>query len=167
MIELLALLIFPALMAFAASSDLLTMKIPNRVAIALMVTYLFFALYLQFPLEKIALHLACGALVLTITFAMFCFGWMGGGDAKLAAATSVWLGWSLVLEYGLIASIAGGVLTLGILVARQWPLPPSLMRHTWIERLHDAKTGIPYGIALAFAGLFIYPQTEIWRATFG
>ncbi len=35
MIDLLALLVFPALMAFAASSDLLTMKIPNRVAIAL------------------------------------------------------------------------------------------------------------------------------------
>jgi prepilin peptidase CpaA len=92
---------------------------------------------------------------------------MGGGDAKLAAATSVWLGWSLVLEYSLIASVAGGVLTLGILLARQWPLPLSLLRHKWIERLHDAKTGIPYGIALSFAGLVIYPQTEVWRAAFG
>jgi prepilin peptidase CpaA len=162
-----ALLVFPALMAYAASSDLLTMTIPNRVAIALTAGYLAFAIFLQIPLATIGLHLACGALVLSITFAMFCFGWMGGGDAKLAAATSVWLGWSLVLEYGLVASVVGGVLTLGILLARQWPLPPTLMRHKWIERLHDARTGIPYGIALAFAGLVIYPQSDVWRAAFG
>ncbi len=167
MIEILALIVFPALMAFAASSDLLTMKIPNRIAIALTAAYPAFAFYLEVPLATIGLHLACGALVLAITFSMFCFGWMGGGDAKLAAATSVWLGWSLVLEYSLIASIAGGVLTLAILVARRRPLPLSLMRHKWIERLHDAKTGVPYGIALSFAGLVIYPQTEVWRAAFG
>ncbi|MFN3889461.1 MAG: prepilin peptidase [Beijerinckiaceae bacterium] len=167
MIELLALLVFPALMAFAASSDLLTMRIPNRVAIALLAGYLGFAVFLQAPLQTVMLHLACGALVLLITFAMFCFGWMGGGDAKLAAATSVWLGWSLVLEYSLVASIAGGALTLAILVARQWPMPPFLMGQRWIERLHDARTGIPYGIALAFAGLVIYPHSYVWRATFG
>lgn len=167
MIEFFALIVFPALMAFAASSDLLTMKIPNRVAIALTAGYLAFAFYLEVPLATIGLHLACGALVLAITFSMFCMGWMGGGDAKLAAATSVWLGWSLVLEYSLIASVAGGVLTLAILLARQWPLPLSLLRHKWIERLHDAKTGIPYGIALSFAGLVIYPQTDVWRAAFG
>ena len=167
MIEIFALLVFPALMAFAASSDLLTMTISNKVSIALTAGFLGFALLLQMPLETIALHFACGALVLIITFSMFCFGWVGGGDAKLAAATSVWVGWSLVLEYGLIASVAGGLLTLGILLARQWPLPPNLMRHKWIDRLHDARTGIPYGIALAFAGLLIYPQTEVWRAAFG
>jgi len=167
MIEVFALLVFPALMAFAASSDLLTMTIPNRVAIALLAGYLLFSFLVGTELQTIALHLACGALVLTITFAMFCFGWMGGGDAKLAAATSVWVGWSLVIEYGLVASVAGGVLTLGILFARQWPLPPYLIRHLWIERLHDARTGIPYGIALALAGLVVYPQTEIWRAAFG
>jgi prepilin peptidase CpaA len=167
MIEFIALLFFPALMAFAASSDLLTMTIPNRVALALLGGYLAFALILQVPLTTIALHLSCGLLVLAITFAMFCFGWMGGGDAKLAAATSVWLGWSLVLEYGLIASIAGGLLTIGIILARQWPLPEGLMKQAWLQRLHDARTGIPYGIALAFAGLVIYPQTELWRAAFG
>lgn len=167
MIEFFALLVFPALMAFAASSDLLTMKIPNRVAIALVAGYLLFAFSVHAPLQTIALHLACGALVLAITFAMFCFGWVGGGDAKLAAATSVWFGWSLVLEYGLVASVAGGLLTLGILLARQWPLPPLLLGQPWIARLHDARTGIPYGIALAFAGLVIYPQSEVWRAAFG
>lgn len=167
MTELFALFVFPALMAFAASSDLLTMKIPNWVAIAITGGYLAFAIFLQVPLATIALHLACGALVLTITFTMFCLGWMGGGDAKLAAATSVWVGWSLVLDYGLVASLAGGPLTIAIILARRWPLPLFLLRHRWIERLHDARTGIPYGIALAFAGLVIYPHTDVWRAAFG
>lgn len=166
MIEFVALLLFPALMAYAASSDLFTMTIPNMVAMALLGGYIVFALLLSVPPATIALNLACGALVLAVTFSMFCFGWMGGGDAKLAAATSVWLGWSLVLEYSLVASVLGGVLTLAILFARQWPLPSSLMRLPWLERLHDARTGIPYGIALAFAGLVIYPHSQVWRAAF-
>jgi prepilin peptidase CpaA len=166
MIEIVALFLFPALMAYAASSDLFTMTIPNRVAIALLGGYVVFAFAVNVPPLTILLHLACGATVLAITFAMFCFGWMGGGDAKLAAATSVWLGWSLVLEYSLVASVLGGALTLGIIFARNWPLPSLLTRQPWIERLHDARTGIPYGIALALAGLVIYPHSEVWRAAF-
>lgn len=161
-----ALLFFPALMAYAASSDLLTMKISNQVSIALVIGYVLFSMIVGIPITTIALHLACGAAILMITFAMFCFGWMGGGDAKLASATSVWLGWSLVVEYSLIASVLGGILTLGLLYVRKFPLPPSLMRHAWITRLHDSKTGIPYGIALAFAGLIFYPDSEVWRAAF-
>lgn len=161
-----ALFFFPALMAYAASSDLLTMKISNKVSIALVIGYLAFAIILGVPFSTIALHLSCGVAMLVITFAMFCFGWMGGGDAKLASATSVWLGWSLVVEYGLAASVLGGFLTLGLVYARGWPLPPRLMRHAWITRLHDSKTGIPYGIALALAGLIIYPASEVWREAF-
>jgi prepilin peptidase CpaA len=42
-----------------------------------------------------------------------------------------------------------------------------LSRHAWIARLHDSKTGVPYGVALAAAGMMFYPHTEIWRAAAG
>ena len=56
-------------------------------------------------------------------FACFAFGWIGGGDAKLAAVTSLWLGFGNLLDYFFIASIGGGLLTLLVLVARSAPLP--------------------------------------------
>ena len=58
--------------------------------------------------------------------------------------------------------LAGGALTLAILFARRLPLPPLLSSQAWIARLHNAKTGIPYGIALALGGLAVYPQTQFW-----
>jgi prepilin peptidase CpaA len=63
------------------------------------------------------------------------------------------------MDYLLVASILGGALTLVLLQARKWPLPRLLARQPWIVRLHAVETGIPYGIALAAAGLIVYPDT--------
>ena len=53
-------------------------------------------------------------------------GWIGGGDAKLAAATALWFGFDHLLDYLLYASLFGGALTLVLLQFRQWPLPSPL-----------------------------------------
>jgi prepilin peptidase CpaA len=110
------------------------------------------------------MHVAAGALVLAVCFGMFVFGWIGGGDAKLAAATALWLGFGTLLEYLLVASIAGGVLTLALICWRGSPLPAFASAWAWLLRLHDRKSGIPYGIALAGAGLAVYPHSAIWMA---
>ncbi|MDB5572087.1 MAG: Peptidase [Hyphomicrobiales bacterium] len=167
MIQMTALIAFPLMMAYAASSDLLTMTIPNLLSALLVAGYLALALMVGAPLETIALHLSCGAGVLAITFTLFCLGWVGGGDAKLAAATAIWTGWSSVVEYALVAAMFGGALTLFLLALRKWPLPASLLRQAWLVRLHDHQSGVPYGIALAAAGLFIYPHTPLWSAATG
>ena len=158
------LLLFPAAMAIAASMDLLTMTIPNRLCLALAIAYFAVAAAAGTPMMTLALHLSGGAAVLVLTFALFSFGWIGGGDAKLAAATAMWLGWDSLSDYGLSAAIYGGVLTLAILLARKMSLPSWMSSQTWIARLHDAKSGIPYGIALAAAGIMVYPQTQLWQA---
>jgi prepilin peptidase CpaA len=93
----------------------------------------------------------------------FAFDWIGGGDAKLAAATAVWLGWSNIADYGLIASVLGAGLTLGIVWFRKYGMPSWLVQIPWVARLHDADNGVPYGVALAAAGLFLYPQSQIWQ----
>jgi prepilin peptidase CpaA len=163
MIAKLALLVFPLLMAFAASSDLLTMRISNRLVIATAAGFLVLAFASQMPWLELGLHLACAALVLVIAFTLFSFGWIGGGDAKLAAATTLWLGFGVTLPYLLYASLIGGLMTLALLIIRRWPLPLFMARIRWIERLHDTKTGIPYGIALAAAGLLTYSDTTIFQ----
>ena len=114
--------------------------------------------------ELLINHLACGVTVLVVTFTFFAFGWIGGGDAKLAAATAVWLGWQKMIEYGFEASAIGGALTLAIIIWRRYEMPPVLMRQTWIARLHSATNGVPYGIALAVTGLLLYPETWVWTS---
>jgi len=153
---------FPALMALSASMDLLTMTIPNRICAILVLGYFTLAATLRMPTEAIVLDLSCGLGILAIVFVMFSLGWIG--DAKLAAATALWLGWSSVLDFGVTAAICGGFLTLAILGARSMPLPAILERRAWIARLHHRKTGIPYGIALAAAGIAQYPHSHIWAA---
>ena len=167
MIENAALIIFPALMAYAASSDLLTMTISNRISIALVACFLGLAFAVQMPMQDVLYSLSCGLAILLLTFSLFCMGWIGGGDAKLAAATAVWLGWGQVLDYGLVASIFGGLLTIVLIQIRKWPLPQALLRQPWIARLHDNSSGIPYGIALAGAGLVVYPQSQVWLRAIG
>ncbi len=156
------LVLFPALMIFAAFSDLFTMTISNRVSIALVLGFFLLAFALHLPLGDIGQHLLCGLAVLAVTFLFFVFRWIGGGDAKLAAATALWLGFDHLWDYGIYAALFGGALTLFILALRHWPLPPILITQDWIARLHDHDSGVPYGIALAIAGLLLYPETRIW-----
>lgn len=158
------LLLFPAVMAYSAFSDLFTMTIPNRVSLLLIAAFVALALLTGMPLKTFGLHIGAGLVVLTVTFTMFALGWIGGGDAKLAAAIGLWCGFGVLLDYLLIASVLGGLLTLVILYWRTSNLPGFALKVMWIFRLHHHKTGIPYGIALAAAGLIVYPETEIWRA---
>jgi len=167
MIEAAALLVFPLLMVFSAFADLFTMTIPNRVSLVLIGAYLILAIYLKLPLPIVASHLACAFVILLLTFVFFHFGWIGGGDAKLAASTALWLGWEHLLDYGLAASLVGGVLTVLIVEMRRRDLPASILAYKFISRLAEKSEGIPYGIALAIAGLLTYPQTSVWARLSG
>ena len=167
MLNAAVLIIFPALMAYAAFSDMFTMTISNRVSLALVVAFAVLALLGGVPWEIIGWHFTCAAGVLAITFTLFACGWIGGGDAKLAAATALWLGWDHMVDYGSIASLLGGVLTLFFLHMRKWPLPDWLLARQWIARLYSNSSGVPYGIALAAAGLIVYPGTPVWQGALG
>ena len=153
------LMLFPALMAFAASSDLLTMTISNRVSLLLAGGFFALAVFSGMGTTEILLHLGAGAVVLAMAFGFFARGWIGGGDAKLAAATALWLGFDHLMAYLLYASIFGGILTLAMIRFRLMPLPQALAEQDWAKRLHKLDGGVPYGIALAAAALLIYPDT--------
>jgi prepilin peptidase CpaA len=109
-------------------------------------------------------HTGAGLAVLAVAFGCFAMGWVGGGDAKVAAAAGLWFGFSHLLEYLLYASLFGGALTLLLLQFRQWPLPYAFVGQGWLLRLHSKDSGIPYGIALATGALAIYPQTDWIKA---
>ena len=158
------LLLFPALMAFAAASDLFTMTIPNRVSLVLVAGFMALAVLGGMSLNDILMHFGAGAIVLVGAFFCFAMGWMGGGDAKVAASVALWFGFDHLLDYLLYVSLLGGALTILLIQFRQWPLPSLLSGQAWLSRLHDKQTGIPYGIALALGALIVYPQTEWIKA---
>jgi len=164
--DAITLLLFPALMAFAASSDLITMTISNRISLVLIASFFVLALMWNMPLAEIGMHAGAAATVLVVAFIFFARGWIGGGDAKLAAAAALWLGFDQLLNYLLFASLLGGILTLAIMRFRLMTLPPVLANQEWVNRLHRMDSGIPYGIALALAALMIYPDTP-WMKSLG
>lgn len=167
-LPLIALLfVFPAAMAYAAASDLVSMTISNRLCLVLMVTFAVCAAMLGLGWVELGWHLAAGGLVLVVCFGMFAAGWIGGGDAKLAAVTALWFGFDQLMPYLMIAALGGGVLTFAMLKLRSGPLPEVANGWSWARRLHSPKEGVPYGIALAFAALFVLPSTSIWRAAIG
>ena len=116
------------------------------------------------PPAEISLHLACGAAMLLLTFGMFTRGWIGGGDAKLAAATAIWLGFDHVGDYALPPAFLAVCSLSSSSVFESGRCQAFYMAHRWAARLHEPGNGIPYGVALASAGLILYPETAIWLA---
>jgi len=163
-IDSVRLILFPAIMAFAASSDLLTMTISNRVSIILVGGFFALALVSGIGPVEILSHAGAGAVVLVVAFGFFTRGWIGGGDAKLAAATALWFGFDYLLTYLVYASLIGGALTLLLIRFRLAPLPELLAGQIWAERLHQPDGAVPYGIALAAAALVVYPDTPWMKA---
>ena len=164
--EAISLTVFPAVMAFAALSDLFTMTIANRVSLILVGGFALLAVLGGMSAADILAHVGAAACVLVVTFALFACGWIGGGDAKLAAAAVLWLGFAHLADYLLYASLLGGALTVLLIQFRALPLPRMLVGREWAERLHRRGGGVPYGIALAVAALLVYPQTE-WMTAVG
>lgn len=161
MVAKLLFTLFPLGAAYAATSDIMTMTIPNRLMLALIAAFVVMVPVAGLDLQTVLLHLGAGAVVFACGFVLFSFGWIGGGDAKFAAVVALWLGWSYTLEFVVTSAIFGGLLTFAILALRRNALPAFALRQSWLFRLHDPKAGVPYGVALAAAALVVYPHT-VW-----
>ena len=162
--ELLILTVFPGAMALAAASDLFTMTLPNRLVLALVLFFFMMAPLVGLGWSDVGLHVALALLALAGTSSLFSFGWMGGGDVKLFAATCLWLKPETLISYSAYAGLIGMALALALVLWRKMPLPAMLSSQDWMVRLHSPKEGVPYGIALAAAGLLVYPQSPFVAA---
>jgi prepilin peptidase CpaA len=167
-VAILVLGVLPVLLAAAAVSDLMTYKIPNVIPGVMILLFLAFLIVLAFggramSWSEASPHLLAGALGLLAGLGRFALGWIGGGDAKFFAAATLWLGFDALFSYAIVASLLGGVLTVGLITLRKIPQPAFLVRQAWYARLSDHKGGVPYGIALALAALLILPYTHVFQ----
>ena len=161
--ETLAVFVLPALLAAAAGWDFASYTIPNFLSVMIVGAFAAFALATGMPAGAAGLHALAGVLALAVGFTLFALGYVGGGDAKLFGAIVLWLGFRNLLDFAFLVSILGGALALLLLSLRRWPLPAALMGQSWLVRLHDSRSGIPYGIALAAGALILLPHTDIFR----
>ncbi|GGE33167.1 type 4 prepilin peptidase 1 [Agaricicola taiwanensis] len=148
-----------AALGFCALSDFFTMKIPNSVTLTFAAMFPLAAAALNMGTTPVVWHIAAGSVVLIVCFFLFSMGWLGGGDAKLAAGVALWIGFDLLMPWLLMTAIIGGALTLLVLFARRLPLPTLLHRQEWALRLHDIANGIPYGIAISAGALWVLPMS--------
>lgn len=156
MLELFALTVFAGLLVYAAFSDMTRLIIPNWVSIALVAIYPFVALALGATLLDAGMHILFGLGVLAIGFVLFQFNVVGGGDAKLIAAVSVWTSMTAVLPFVMWTALAGGVLALALLTARQ--LLPAGDYPGFVDHLLKKRNGIPYGVAIMVGALMAIPS---------
>lgn len=155
-------IVFPFCMAYAAISDMLSMTIANRVSLLLVATFMVLAPLTGMSWADYGWHLAAGLVVLSVTFTLFAVGGMGGGDAKLLAATALWMGFGQeLLQYLVYSAALGGLLTMLILMYRRSPLSVYTGHNIFLRNLADQDVGIPYGIALGLGGIATYPGTAL------
>ena len=164
-IQAVLLLGFPALVIFGALRDLTSYIIPNWISGLLILSFAPAAFAAGLPLPAMGLHLAVGVAALVIGMAMFALNWIGGGDAKLFAASALWLGWPGSLEFLVVTGLAGGVLTFALFGLRS-PLvrPYVLSGPGWVNRLAEPKGDLPYGVAIAVGALVAFPGSALMKA---
>lgn len=162
--EFLVLVLVPAALIAAAGWDLASFTIPNFLQAVLLAGFAIFTLASGMHVATLSWHLLAALIGLAVGFTLFALGIVGGGDAKLFACVSLWFGFPDLLEYAVIASLFGGIFTLLVLGFRRLPIPQFLTRQAWLMRLHDQKSGIPYGVALASGAFYVLPYTDVFRA---
>jgi len=160
-------LVYPFALIYAAASDMRAFRIPNWVSLLLAGAYAPIAFLAGTPTPEIAQGLVLGFTVLAAGFGLFAVRVIGGGDAKLLAATSVWVGHTAILNFLIIMGLAGALLSVALLSFRAIPIQPFYVRIEWLMRLHEARAGAPYGLAIAVAGVAVFPQTRLFAYAFG
>ena len=139
------------LLLFACYGDLKARTIPNElnIAIALLAIPFWWASGLA-PWPDMALQVGVAALAFALFAGAFALGAMGGGDVKLIGAIALWLPWQALMFMLVIMSLAGGALTLAMMIRKK------------LART-EGPVEIPYGVAIAFAGLWMIGQRFFYQ----
>ena len=154
-LSLLAIAAFIVLLTAAAVSDVRRLTIPNYYCLGILLCYPVYLLAPPQPVDwPISLLIAGG--LLAVGFLLFTTGRVGGGDAKLLAAASLWAGPAHLMEYMLITALAGGGMALLLYLHHRWSRSPSLAAFAATDAAPDfAEQPMPYGVAIFAGGVYV------------
>jgi prepilin peptidase CpaA len=163
-LHLIVALILPLALVVAAVRDATSYTIPNWLSASLALAFLPAAFVVGVSPAVIGISLAVGFAGLIAGMAMFALGWIGGGDAKLFAAASLWLGLPAIGSFLAWTGLAGGVLAVALLLLRRTPVANLISGPPWVGRLLEPKGDVPYGVAIAVGALAAFPASPIFHA---
>ena len=152
----LAAYVFPLVMA--GVSDYASLRIPNWLTGCFAGLFPAVALLVGHDVDWLS-HLEAGLSVLLAAFALFACRIVGGGDAKLLAATALWIGLGHLAPFLVLTALAGGAFALSLMLVRSPFGQASLL--TMFRRLPSLArpdNPIPYGIPIAIAGILLAPS---------
>jgi prepilin peptidase CpaA len=154
------------LLAVAAVQDVRSRRIPNWLVAG--TALLALASLASVSPANVPSHLGVALAVLAAGMVVWRCGWLGGGDVKLVAALALWAGPAHVGDLLVATVLAGGLLAMGVVVARMLAARPAAMAFaihlgalvpaSWSGRAppRSAKPPtLPYGVAVAAAGLWL------------
>lgn len=167
MIAYLLLSVFPAALLIAAANDIYEFKIPNWISIVLIAVYPAAGLAVGASTSLLLEGFLIGAAALTIGFGLFATKIIGGGDAKLFAATAPWLGLGSLGIFLFYTAISGLVLAMIMVMFRKFPILPVYAHAPWLIRLHERKKDLPYAVAIAAGALLSFSQTPYFQLVIG
>lgn len=156
---------FTVLVLVAAVTDSRSYRIPNWISLALGALFVFavtiaVAVNGQ-PIESFWPHLALGAIVFALGYALYLFTGMGAGDAKFATAIALWTGLYGAYMWTITLAVAMALLAFGLIVLRR-ALPAGV---TEKARVFQKGAPVPLGIALGLSAIAASPWFN--RALFG
>ncbi len=155
-----------ACMCVAAYRDLTSMTIPNYLSLVLIAGFLIVTPFLWEGWAVFGEHLAVGGAVFLAGFVLFALGWIGGGDAKLIAAVSLWWQWPDMYLFVFYTTIAGGMMGLAVLALRNGIIF-KIVGGGWLDERIIKGDHLPYGVAIAFGTLMTLPHSYIFKAAAG
>ena len=146
-----------AVWAMCALTDITSFKIPNRYVAVLLAAWAPTLLIADVPPSVWVGGLWVGGVLLLCGFALFAAGLLGAGDAKLIAASGLWIGPSALMPFLLYTTVIGAVFGIALVQMRRMPLPVAAQSWPWLMALHARERVMPYGVAIALGGMIALP----------
>lgn len=169
------IIVFCALVALgfgaaAAWSDATRLKIPNIYAASIGAAFVpaFLAITFFGPAETTIFsswlnHTIAAALMFGVTYALFHFKLIGGGDSKLLSAYALWAGLSGLMPLLFIMSLVGGALALSTLGLKKYQPVKNPVVDSWIDKAQKGGQDVPYGVAIFIGAVFTFWQVGYLR----
>lgn len=159
MTPFLAAFLFPLLMMVAATDDVLSGRISNRLTLLIALSFFPMAWAAGMPWGTVGLHAGVGLGLLVAGFAAFSLGLLGGGDAKLLGAAGLWFGLTGLAQFLTMTVLAGGLLALAVMAWSLVTFDAELRDSRLLRRIGWLKPSVPYGYAIAAGAIAAFPQS--------
>lgn len=152
-------IVFFCLCFQAGLKDSVTLTIPNWMNAAFFILFIPAALAGGLAWQVVGMHVLVSAIALVLAFGLFAFNLFGGGDAKMIPGVLLWIGPEGVLHFIFGTALAGGLLSIFILLARN--AVPADIAPGFARKILNEDNGIPYGVAIAAGAFFASPQSPL------